>query len=102
MLALLCRRNFAIVWCAGLISMLGRRALLPALASYVYPQTGSTLATATMFTAYYLPMVLLGSVAGVVVDRWNRKRIMVIANLIQAVVMLLLLLVRSREWVWLV
>lgn len=99
---LLRERNFALVWWAGLISMLGDRALLTALPYYVYQQTASTLATAAMFTASYLPMILLGSVAGVFVDRWDRRRIMVVANLIQAIVMLLLLLARSGEWAWLV
>lgn len=102
MFATLRHRNFALVWCAGLISLLGDRALLTALPYYVYQHTGSTLATATMFTAYYLPMVLLGSVAGVFVDRWDRQRIMVVTNLIQTCVMLLLLLVRSVAWLWLV
>jgi MFS family permease len=100
--AMLRRRNFALVWWAGLVSMLGDRALLTALPYYVYEQTSSTLATAAMFTTYYLPMVLLGSVAGVFVDHWDRRRIMVSANLIQTVVILLLLLVRFREWAWLV
>ena len=95
MLATLRRRNFTLLWCAGLISLIGDRAMMTALPFYVYQQTSSTLATAALFTAAYLPMVLLGSVAGVFVDRWDRKRIMVLTNLIQTVVMLLLLLVRS-------
>jgi MFS family permease len=102
MLATLRHRDFALVWGAGLVSLLGDRALLTALPYYVYQQTGSTLATATMFTAYYLPTVLLGSVAGVFVDRWDRTRIMVVANLIQTGVVLLLLLVRSAAWLWLI
>ncbi|HKO24740.1 MAG TPA: MFS transporter [Chloroflexota bacterium] len=102
MLATLRRRNFALLWCAGLISLFGDRAMMTALPFYVYQQTSSTLATAALFTAAYLPMVLLGSVAGVFVDRWDRKRIMVLTNLIQAFVMLLLLLVRSSTWLWLV
>ena len=102
MLATLRRRNFAFLWCAGLISLVGDRAMMTALPFYVYQQTGTTLATAALFTAAYLPMVLLGSVAGVFVDRWDRKRIMVLTNLIQALVMLLLLLVRCSAWFWLV
>jgi MFS family permease len=102
MIALFRRRGFALLWCAGLISMVGDRALFAALPYYVYQQTGSTLATAIMFTAYYLPPILLGSVAGVFVDRWNRGYIMVCANLMQASVLLLLLLVHSRDVVWLV
>ncbi|MDQ3927575.1 MAG: MFS transporter, partial [Chloroflexota bacterium] len=68
----------------------------------VYQETGSTLAMALLFTAYYAPTLLLGSVAGVFVDRWDRKRILVVTNLIQAAVMLLLLLVQSGAWLWLV
>lgn len=102
MLATLRQRDFALLWLAGLISLTGDRAMLTALPFYVYGQTGSTLATAAMFVAYYLPMVLLGSVAGVFVDRWDRKRIMVATNLLQTAATLLLLLVRSGEWLWLV
>jgi MFS family permease len=102
MLATLRRRNFALLWCAGLISLIGDRAMMTALPFYVYQHTDATLATAALFAAAYLPMVLLGSVAGVFVDRWDRKRIMVLTNLIQTVVMLLLLLVRSSAWLWLV
>jgi MFS family permease len=78
MLATLRRRNFALMWCAGLMSLIGDRAMRTALPFYVYQQTGATLATAALFTAAYLPMVLLGSVAGVFVDRWDRQRIMVL------------------------
>ncbi len=98
---LLRNRNFSFLWLAGLISMTGDRAMLTALPFYVYQQTGSTLATAVMMAAFYLPSFLLGSVAGVFVDRWDRKRIMVAANLIQTGVMLLLLLIRPGDWLWL-
>lgn len=102
MLATLRQHDFALLWLAGLISLTGDRAMLTALPFYVYGQTGSTLATATMFAAYYLPMVLLGSVAGVFVDRWDRKRIMVVTSLLQTAATSLLLLVRPGEWLWLV
>ena len=102
MLATLRQRNFALLWFGGLISLIGDRAMFIALEFYVYQQTGSTLRMAALFTAYYLPMVLFGSVAGVFVDRWNRRRIMIVTNLLQAGVMLLLLLVHSGEWLWLI
>ena len=102
MLATLRQRNFALLWFGGLISLIGDRAMFIGLEFYVYQQTGSTLRMAALFTAYYLPMVLLGSFAGVFVDRWDRRRIMIVTNLLLAGVMLLLLLVRSPEWMWLV
>jgi MFS family permease len=98
MLATLRQRNFALLWLGGLISFTGDWMLIAALPFYVYQQTGSTLATAAMSVAAILPSVLLGSLAGVFVDRWDRKRVMVVANLLQMIAVLFLLLVRSNEW----
>jgi len=100
MLAMLRERNFTLLWFAGLISIAGDWMLLIALPLHVYQQTGSTLATGGMFMAAILPSVLLGSVAGVFVDRWDRKRVMVWANLFRAVILLPLLLVNVGDWLW--
>ncbi len=102
MLVVLRQRDFGLLWLGGLISLTGDRAMRIALPVYVYQQTGSTLATAGMATTYYLPAVMLGSVVGVFVDRWDRRKIMIVTNLIQTSVMLLVLLVRSDGWLWLV
>ncbi|MFL5734477.1 MAG: MFS transporter [Chloroflexia bacterium] len=69
---------------------------------YVYQRTGSTLATAAMVATELLPHLLFGSIAGVFVDRWDRRRIMIVTNFLQMVVVLLLLLVQSDRWFWLV
>jgi hypothetical protein len=49
-----------------------------------------------------LPQTFIGPTAGVVNDRISRKRVMIAADLIRAVIVLSMLLVRSREMVWLV
>jgi MFS family permease len=95
MLATLRNRNFALLWLGGLISFFGDWALLIALPVFVYDLTGSTLATGGMFIAQTLPRLLFGSLAGVFVDRWDRRRTMVVANLLCAAALLPLLLVRS-------
>src|SRR5205807_160246 len=69
---------------------------------YVYQLTGSALATGAMFAAGMLPSLLLGSVAGVFVDRWDRQRTMVIANGLLALSLLPLLAVHSASEVWIV
>lgn len=102
MIATLRQRNFALLWFGGLISMSGDWMLRIALPIYVYKLTGSTLATSAMFVAEMAPFLLFGSVAGVFVDRWDRKRTMVISNLLLALGILPLLLVRSAEWLWVV
>jgi len=99
-LAILRQRNFGLLWFGGLISIAGNWVLNAALPFYVYELTGSTLATGVMFIVRTLPSVLFASVAGVYVDRWDRKRTMVIANLFQAALLLLLLTVSSSEWLW--
>ena len=102
MLALLRQPNFARLWWGSLISLTGNRVLSVALPFYVYQQTGSTLATATMVIATIIPSILLSTVAGVMIDRWDRRRVMIVANLILAVVLLPLLAVGSTGWIWLV
>jgi Na+/melibiose symporter-like transporter len=100
--SLLRRRDFALVWTASLISTTGDWVLFIGLPIYVYQLTGSTLATSAMFVAELVPQIALGSLAGVFVDRWDRKRTMVVANLLLAVAILPLVFVRSAELVWIV
>lgn len=100
MRAVLTQRNFALLWAAALISLLGDQVLSTALVFFVYRLTGSVLATGTITVAYFLPVALLGSVAGVFVDRWNLKPTILITNLAQAAMLLPLLLLRSPGQVW--
>src|SRR6476620_2791013 len=100
MLAVLRQRNFALLWAGGLISMLGDWLLFIALPFYIYDLTGSALATGAMFIAETLPILLFGSIGGVFADRWDRKKTMIVADLLRAALLLLLLAVRSPEWLW--
>ena len=93
MLATLRHRDFALLWFAGLVSVAGDFALLIALPLHAYALTGSAVATGAVFAASLLPSILLGSVAGVFVDRWDRKRTMVAADLLRAALLLPLLAV---------
>ncbi|MFL5800324.1 MAG: MFS transporter [Roseiflexaceae bacterium] len=100
MLTVLRQRNFALLWTGGLISMLGDWLLFVALPFYIYDLTGSALATGGMFVAQSLPIVLFGSLGGVFADRWDRRRTMIAADMLRAALLLLLLAVRSPDWLW--
>lgn len=102
MLATLRQRDFALLWFGGLISMTGSWVLAAALPFYIYDRTGSVLASAALAAAYLVPIVLLESVAGVFVDRWDRRRILIVTNLVRAGLLLLLLPVQSDAWLGLV
>src|SRR5438034_8376384 len=93
MLRLLRTRNFSLLWWGGLISNMGDWMLLVGLSYEVYRRTESTLGPMGTVISFLIPSILLGSVAGVFVDRWDRRRLMVVVNLLQAAALLSLLLV---------
>ncbi|HVQ94663.1 MAG TPA: MFS transporter [Mycobacteriales bacterium] len=95
-------RDFGALWLARLVSAAGDWLLMIALPVYVFALTGSTLATSAVFAAELAPALLLGSVAGVLVDRWDPRRTLITVNLVQAVVLLPLLAVAGRGQLWIV
>ena len=102
MLATLRQRDFSLLWFAGLISISGNWMLSIALPVAVYKLTGSTLAVGGMLLTSTLPGILFGSLAGVFVDRWERRRTLVIVNVLLALSILPLMLVRSVDSLWIV
>ena len=102
MIATLRNGNYTRLWLGGLISLIGDWALNVGLPIYIFLLTGSVLALSITLLAASLPPVLFGSLAGVFVDRWDHKRTMVVTNLLLALVLLPLLLVRSADLVWIV
>jgi MFS family permease len=102
LLNVLRQRNFFLLWLGQLISIIGDWVLVIALPFYTYNLTGSALASGGMFIVSTLPRLLLGSVAGVFVDRWDRKRTMIVADLLRVLLTLALFLVQSRDWLWLI
>jgi MFS family permease len=102
MMAIFRNRNFSLIWFAGLISIMGNWIIMVALPYHIYNVTGSALATSAWLMAYILPGVLFSSVAGVFVDRWDRKKTMIFTNFLQMLVILMLVLVKSPEHIWIV
>ncbi|WP_158842230.1 MFS transporter [Saccharothrix deserti] len=82
---------FRRLWIAGFVSEIGDWVLLVALPVYVYQRTGSTAATATTFVVALLPSLALSPLAGVLADRWDRRKLMLLVSLAQAVTLLPLL-----------
>lgn len=93
---------FARFWTAGLISDTGDWLLLVALPVYVFELTGSALVTSTVFVLGLAPGLVVGPLAGVLVDRWDRRRTMVTVSLAQAAALLPLLSVHGRGELWIV
>ncbi|MEV4313705.1 MFS transporter [Actinocrispum sp. NPDC049592] len=95
-------RDFRLLWFARLISQLGSWLLVVAVPAHVFTLTGSLAATGLTLAAEFLPPVVLGPVAGVLADRWDRRRVMICADIVRAAAIALLSLVRSPGDIWLV
>ena len=81
---------FLVLWLSEALSLVGDRLLIVALVMLVYERTHSATAVGILMMFKAVPSLLMGSVAGVFVDRWNRKWVMVASNLIQGLLVLLI------------
>jgi CRP-like cAMP-binding protein/sugar phosphate permease len=83
-------RNFTLMWSGQLVSTMGSALTSLAASIYVYRLTNSALSVGLMLMASAAPSLLVGLFAGVIVDRYDRQRIMVAADLIRAVLVFLI------------
>ncbi len=85
MFAVFRKRDFSLLWTAQLISTAGSALTDLAAAIYVFRETGSALAVGLTLMVTAVPSLVVGLLAGVFVDRHDRRRIMIWTCLIQAV-----------------
>jgi DHA3 family macrolide efflux protein-like MFS transporter len=93
-------RSFMALWLGQTISFIGDYFYWLAIPIMVERLTGSALQVGMSIMASALPVLLLGPVAGVFVDRWDRKRTMIAADLLRALLVLACLWVKSPDQVW--
>jgi len=95
-------RDFRQLWLGQVVSQLGDWFNTIALFTLVLRLTGSGRAVGLVLVARFLPSVVLGPLSGVLADRFNRRHIMIAADLARAAVVIGFLFVRRPEHVWLV
>lgn len=83
-------RSFFVLWAGQALSLLGSQIVQFALIWYLTAETGSGTVLAIASLMGLLPMVLLGPIAGALVDRWPRRWVMFWADSIVALASLLL------------
>ena len=99
MFAVFRRRDFSLLWLAQLISTAGSSLTDLAAAIWVYRETSSPLAVALTLMATAIPSLIVGLLAGVYVDRHDRKKIMIVTCLIQSVIVGCIALVVEADWI---
>lgn len=73
-------RGFTIIWLGQVVSLLGTAMTWFAFTIWAWEKTGKASALATISFFAFLPTVLLTPIAGALVDRWNRKLVMLLSD----------------------
>src|ERR1051325_4496247 len=94
-------RNYRCTWTGQVVSEIGDYFNNIAVFSLVMQTSGSGLVVSGVMLARAIPAVLAGPIAGVVLDRFDRKRIMIASDLIRAVVALGFIFTIGRKDTWL-
>lgn len=94
-------RNYRFLWLSAVTSYLGDWFNLIASAELIQRLSGGGTAVSYLFLARFLPSFLMSPFAGVLADRFDRQRLMVVADVLRALTVLCFLLVRSADQLWL-
>lgn len=78
------KRDFKLLWSAQLVSTIGTALTDLAAGILIFNETNSAFMVGLMFAATAVPTLLVGLVAGVFVDRYDRRKIMITADLLRA------------------
>jgi len=94
--------SFRNLWYGQVISELGNWVNSIALYTLILQLTGSGMAMAAAMMAKLLPMVIISPFAGVVIDRMDRRTVLIASDILRCFTVLCFLIVESREDLWLV
>jgi MFS family permease len=95
-------RSFRQVWLGQVVSQMGDWFDTIALYTIILNLTGSGRAVGLLLVARFLPSFFFGSLSGVVADRFSRRSIMIVSDVLRAVVVLGFLFVRRADQLWIV
>lgn len=95
-------RNFRQLWLGQVVSQMGDWFNTIALYTMILNLTGSGRDVGLLLVARFLPSFLFGSLSGVVADRFSRRTIMIVSDVLRAFVVLGFLFVRRADQLWLV
>lgn len=94
-------RNFSLLWSGQFVETMGNSLTSIAASIYVFRETNSALSVGLMLMATAAPSLLVGLFAGVFVDRYDRRKIMISADMLRAILVALIPVLVPLSVVWL-
>lgn len=92
--ALFANRDFCLLWSAQIFSQFADRIIFVVFVAIIAlnfdPSGKSTSLQSWLYIAFTIPAILLTAIAGVFIDKWNKKAVMIITNILRGVIILLL------------
>lgn len=92
--ALFANRDFCMLWLAQIFSQFADRIIfvvfVTIIAIHFDPSGKSTSLQSWLYIAFTIPAILLTAVAGVFIDIWNKKAVMIVTNILRGLIILLL------------
>ena len=95
-------RSFRQLWLGQVVSQMGDWFDTIALYTIILRLTGSGRDVGLLLVARFVPSFFFGPISGVIADRFSRRRIMIVSDLLRAVVVLGFLFVRRADQLWLI
>ena len=94
----LANRSFRLLWLAQIISQSAQSAILFALLIIVLKLTESTTSASGVVLSFVVPTVVFGVLAGVLVDRWSKRRLLILTNIGRAVATVAYFFAQEHVW----
>lgn len=94
-------RNYRFLWLGFLVSQIGDWFNLIASASLVAELTESGTQLSLLFLARFLPLFVMSPFAGVISDRFDRRHVMIVSDILRALTIVGLMFIRDESMIWL-
>lgn len=95
---LLTKSHFSKLWASQILTQVGLNLLNFIIVIRIFEKTHSSFAVSLVWLFYALPAIILGPFTGTLIDVFSRRKVLITANLFQAMVILLYLLVKDSIW----
>jgi MFS family permease len=95
-------RSFRYLWLGQVVSQMGDWFDTLALYTIILSLTGSGRNVGLLMVARFVPSFVFGPLSGVVADRFSRRTIMIVSDLLRAVIVLGFLFVRRADQLWII